>query len=104
VRRELSWWERYGVSVVLILLAFALRLHRLAEPAMRWDEGWSIAHASLSVPEIIRRIAALEVHPPLFYLILKPWLVLGRSLWPRVSRSAFVYVASLRHATVPSAA
>jgi len=66
VRRELSWWERYGVSVVLILLAFAL--------------GWSIAHASLSVPEIIR-IAALEVHPPLFYLILKPWLVLGRNVF-----------------------
>ena len=61
-----------------VLLAFALRLYRLDAPWLRWDEGWSIGLGSLSWPEI-PRVAALEVHPPLFYLLLKPWLWLGKS-------------------------
>lgn len=62
----------------IVLLAFAPRLYRLDTSALRWDEGWSIALGSLSWPEI-PRVAALEVHPPLFYLLLKPWLWLGKS-------------------------
>ena len=60
-----------------VLLAFALRLYHLDAPWLRWDEGWSIGLGSLSWPEI-PRVAALEVHPPLFYLLLKPWLWLGK--------------------------
>lgn len=66
--------------VAVALVALALRVHRLAEPLVRWDEGWSVAHASLSWPEIVE-IASWEVHPPLFYLLLKPWLVLGRPVF-----------------------
>ena len=62
------------------LVALALRVHRLAEPLMRWDEGWSVAHASRSWLEIVQ-IASWEVHPPLFYLLLKPWLALGRNVF-----------------------
>jgi hypothetical protein len=62
----------------IVLLAFALRLYRLDVPPLRWDEGWSIGLGSLSWPEI-PRVASLEVHPPLFYLLLKPWLWLGKS-------------------------
>ena len=62
------------------LVALALRLHRLAEPLMRWDEGWSVAHASRSWFEIVQ-IASWEVHPPLFYLVFKPWLTLGRNVF-----------------------
>lgn len=45
---------------------------QLATPVLRWDEGWTIAHGALSWPEVIR-IAALEWHPPLFYLLYKLW-------------------------------
>ena len=62
----------------IVLLAFALRLYRLDVPALRWDEGWSIGLGSLGWQEI-PRVASLEVHPPLFYLLLKPWLWLGKS-------------------------
>ncbi len=51
---------------------FALRMVQLATPVLRWDEGWTIAHGMLSWPEVIR-IAALEWHPPLFYLLYKLW-------------------------------
>ncbi len=57
------------------LLALALRLYRLPEPALRWDEGWTIAHGQLPWPELIR-IAALEWHPPLFYALFKAWQAL----------------------------
>jgi len=80
MKRIISSTAYYGALICFVLLAFALRLHRLAEPAIRWDEGWSIAHASLRIAEIVR-VAALEVHPPLFYLSLKPWLALGRNVF-----------------------
>ena len=66
------------ILCAIVLLAFALRLYHLDTPWLRWDEGWSIGLGSLSWPEI-PRVAALEVHPPLFYLLLKPWLWLGKS-------------------------
>ena len=62
------------------LVALAVRVHRLAEPLMRWDEGWSVAHASRSWLEVVQ-IASWEVHPPLFYLFLKLWLALGRNVF-----------------------
>ena len=66
--------------ILTCLLALALRLHRLAEPLIRWDEGWSVAHASRSWLEIVQ-ISSWEVHPPLFYLLFKPWLGLGRNVF-----------------------
>ena len=77
-----SVFARIGSATLVVaicLVAFAVRLHQLAGPLMRWDEGWSVAHASRSWAEIIE-IASWEVHPPLFYLMLKPWLALGRNL------------------------
>ena len=72
--------HRAIVLTVVSLAALVLRLHRLAEPLVRWDEGWSVAHASRSWAEIVQ-IASWEVHPPLFYLLLKPWLALGRNVY-----------------------
>lgn len=39
-------------GVLLTVLTFATRLYRLSEPVLRWDEGWSLAHASLPWPEL----------------------------------------------------
>jgi hypothetical protein len=66
--------------IPICLVALALRVHRLAEPLMRWDEGWSVAHASRSWLEIVR-ITSWDLHPPLFYLLFKPWLALGRNVF-----------------------
>lgn len=61
---------------LICLLALVLRLHRLAEPVLRWDEGWSLAHASLNWGELLR-IAALDWHPPLYTVLLKLWIGLA---------------------------
>ncbi len=58
-------------TLVLIatLLGFALRLPLNGVIPPRWDEGWSIAHASLGIGDILT-ITAADVHPPLYYLLL----------------------------------
>lgn len=66
--------QRYSLALLIIasLVAFALRVYQLAIPLLRWDEGWTIAHGRLPWSELVR-IAALEWHPPLFYIIYKIW-------------------------------
>jgi hypothetical protein len=62
------------------LLAFVLRVIRLDEPALRWDEGWSIGQAALPWGELLR-IAGEDWHPPLYTLLLKLWLLFGKSVY-----------------------
>ena len=72
--------NHWSLVILICLLALGLRVYQLADPLFRWDEGWSVAHASRSWPEVVQ-IASWEVHPPLFYLVLKPWLELGRNVF-----------------------
>lgn len=79
------YWEcpSRPLLLTLILVAFALRMYRLAQPPLSWDEGWSIGLSTLSWAEI-NRITALDVHPPLYYDVFKLWLSLGQhELWIR---------------------
>jgi hypothetical protein len=64
---------RSAAILVLTLVAFGLRCHALGAVGLRWDEGWSIALARLG-PGELARLTALDVHPPLYYLLLAPWL------------------------------
>ena len=64
--------------IALLLFAFALRMYRLGQQPLSWDEGWSIGLSSLPWSEI-HRITALDVHPPLYYHLFKLWLALGRN-------------------------
>jgi hypothetical protein len=76
-------WRR--ALVLITLVAFALRTHALGAVTLRWDEGWSIALGTLPAGEIVR-LTALDVHPPLYYFLLRPWLALGGSheFWVRM--------------------
>ncbi|MCL4507457.1 MAG: hypothetical protein M1434_13715 [Chloroflexi bacterium] len=60
-----------GLALVT-LAAFILRMIGLADVPPRWDEGWTIAHASLSLGDIFT-ITSADVHPPLFYMLLGAW-------------------------------
>jgi len=61
-----------------ILVALALRMYRLGQQPLSWDEGWSIGLSNLSWGAI-NRVTALDVHPPLYYDLFKLWLGLGRN-------------------------
>src|SRR3989304_1790040 len=56
-------------AVGVLLLAFLLRVHRLADQTVWWDEGWTIWMGHQSLVTIALRTASDE-HPPLHY-----WLV-----------------------------
>ncbi|MDT8305825.1 MAG: glycosyltransferase family 39 protein, partial [Anaerolineae bacterium] len=58
--------------VVLLLLAAALRLHRLEVQSFWNDEGNSARLSERSVALIVEG-AASDVHPPLYYLALRGW-------------------------------
>jgi 4-amino-4-deoxy-L-arabinose transferase-like glycosyltransferase len=62
----------YALALLITLAGFTLRIWDLAGVPLRWDEGWSIAHAALSLIDILR-ITAQDVHPPLYYLLLGIW-------------------------------
>ncbi len=64
--------DRWVLLVAICLTAFVLRVYALDVPVLRWDEGWTIAHGQLPWPDLIP-IAALEWHPPLFYIFYKVW-------------------------------
>ena len=67
------------VVVAILLLAFALRLYRLADSNIWWDEGWSVWLARQDLWSIALRTAADE-HPPLHYFLLHFWdIIVGES-------------------------
>ncbi|MFN2251588.1 MAG: glycosyltransferase family 39 protein [Anaerolineae bacterium] len=66
--------------LALILIAFAMRVHRLGEQSLWFDEGWSAFVAALPPLETLKAIAAPgHTHPPGYYLALAAWIRLAGS-------------------------
>ena len=61
--------------IAIVLLAFALRVLALAEHNIWWDEGLSAWAARLPAADIFRWTAH-DVHPPLYFLLLRAWWLL----------------------------
>jgi hypothetical protein len=71
--------DRYGIWVLLALAA-ALRCWTITSKNLWLDESTSWDLATSSVPRLISWTAS-DIHPPLYYLILKGWVaVFGDSL------------------------
>jgi 4-amino-4-deoxy-L-arabinose transferase-like glycosyltransferase len=63
---------RLLILIPLLWLALALRVHLLGDAPVWWDEGWTvwlIRHPLAAVSPL----AARDVHPPLYFLLLWPW-------------------------------
>lgn len=67
--------NRYVVPCVLVLLAFGLRLARLTFQPLWWDEGWSVYFATMDIGNMLEW-TAVDIHPPLYYLLLHVWIQL----------------------------
>ncbi|MBN1219018.1 MAG: glycosyltransferase family 39 protein [Anaerolineae bacterium] len=70
------WW-----LLVIIFIAFALRLTCLGEQSLWYDEGITWLLAQMSLPELIQWTAA-DIQPPLYYLL--SWgtgRIFGNSEW-----------------------
>ncbi|MEA3459206.1 MAG: glycosyltransferase family 39 protein [Chloroflexota bacterium] len=57
---------------LLVLIAFALRIHRIDYQSIWRDEGVSLHLAASSIPAILADRAG-DVHPPLYFILLRFW-------------------------------
>jgi 4-amino-4-deoxy-L-arabinose transferase-like glycosyltransferase len=81
---------------ILVLLAFVLRVLRLGFQPLWWDEGWSLYFSTAKLSQLLS-LTAVDIHPPLYYLLLRAWIgVLGAG--PVAVRLLSVLVGT---ATVP---
>ncbi len=56
------------------LLGFGLRLQQLSFQPLWGDEGWSFYFAMQPLPQLLA-LTAIDIHPPLYYILLKDWLL-----------------------------
>ena len=57
----------------LVLAALGLRLVRFTFQPLWWDEGWSLYFATADVRTLLQ-LTAVDIHPPLYYLVLHLWI------------------------------
>ncbi|MBN2993892.1 glycosyltransferase family 39 protein [Pseudomonas cedrina subsp. fulgida] len=86
--RALTGW---GDVLAVLLFATLLRAYKLTEPSLWSDEGFSLELITYS-PSEIWVLSGRDVHPPLYYLVLKAWVewVGGNGLgWTRGLSAGF---------------
>jgi len=66
-------WAPHWALLVIMLLGFGLRLYRLGDQDIWWDEGHAIWAARQSLAQATD-ITARDVHPPLYLWLLHGWL------------------------------
>lgn len=71
---------KYGWFVP-VTIAFLLRIFDIARSSIWHDEGYTMWLLRYNIPEILTRTAR-DVHPPGYYLIAKPWvMIFGTSVF-----------------------
>jgi hypothetical protein len=58
--------------VIVLLVSFGLRVHRLGDKSVWWDEGYSTWLARQSFVEIVQGTSR-DTHPPLYFWLLHLW-------------------------------
>jgi mannosyltransferase len=64
--------------VGILLLSLAARLYGIATESIWLDEATSLMLARMSVPALVQWTAS-DIHPPLYYILLHYWILLGQS-------------------------
>ncbi len=62
----------HWILIAILLLGFGLRVYRLADKGIWFDEGWSSWMARKSLVGIAER-TAYDTHPPLYFWVLHAW-------------------------------
>jgi hypothetical protein len=76
--RDLSFgYNAMKTRIGILLLAFALRVAFLAQRPLWYDEAFSVLLAERDFASIVRG-TAVDVQPPLYYVLLHAWLGLNR--------------------------
>lgn len=88
-----NFW-RFGLLIIAALY-FAARLLHLADSCLVFDEIFSVHAATHSWTSLFQFVAADLIHPPLFYVLLKIWILAGGEslIWLRIFPVVFAVVA-----------
>ncbi|HTH51166.1 MAG TPA: hypothetical protein VL501_04490 [Pyrinomonadaceae bacterium] len=86
---------RIGIFCALVALYVATRLWHLTDSCLWFDEIYSVHAAEHSWVELLRFVALDLMHPPLFYVLLKIWIIAGGEslLWLRLLPVCLALVA-----------
>ncbi len=88
-------WIPIWVILLVLWLAAGLRFYQIGEQSFWNDEGNSARLSERSIPLIIEGTAS-DIHPPLYYLLLRGWReLLGEDEFGLRSFSAFVGVLTV---------
>jgi hypothetical protein len=72
---KFRFWS-YLPSLLVLGLAFGLRLYRLDSQSIWWDEGHSIFVAGHLISQI-PTLPAMDVHPPAYFTLLHLWMAIA---------------------------
>jgi mannosyltransferase len=72
-----------------------LRFYLIAGKSIWLDEAFSIVIGQRSLLDVLRMVVQTDTHPPLYYLLLKIWLVFGSSAAQARSLSAIFSIAAI---------
>ncbi|MCX8025670.1 MAG: hypothetical protein N3A60_10745, partial [Thermanaerothrix sp.] len=68
-----------GLLVLVLLLGLGVRMYRLADRGIWYDDAFSILLAERS-PNLILQGTAADTMPPLYYVLLHVWMQGGQSI------------------------
>ncbi len=68
-----------GGLAILLLVGFSIRLYNSAGPSLSFDELWSVYLTRLPFDEMLGLVSRLDVHPPLYYILLRGVTAIGTS-------------------------
>ena len=79
-------YVRFAAFVMVILAYVAVRFCGLTDSCLWFDEIFSVHAAEHSWNSLLSFVASDLIHPPLFYVLLKLWITVGREslLWLRL--------------------
>lgn len=75
-------WRRFApVAPIIALIATAgiLRFIGITHQSLWLDEAYSAYLAAHRFPQILTFVSSSDAHPPLYYLVLHVWMIVGRS-------------------------
>ncbi|MEQ1604811.1 MAG: glycosyltransferase family 39 protein [Pyrinomonadaceae bacterium] len=81
-----SRYVKIAVVALLIAVFVMLRVWKMGETCLWFDEIFSVHAASQPWNSLLAFVALDLIHPPLFYLILKAWIAIGgdSTMWLRM--------------------
>jgi mannosyltransferase len=95
ILKRLTLSRTQQVLLALIVVGTIFRLYLLGGKSIWLDEAFSISISQRSLIDVLRMTLRTDTHPPLYYLMLKIWLLFSqREVWVRLL-SALFSIASI---------